>query len=142
MLNLSFPVNAGYYIDRTTIPFTQILSGNNNITFNNAATSLFAAKIDAQNYCVPIMWYIYNSTEQDYTQAKFRNGAGEWNSNADILTGIWTVIYPLDKTKGNHQHIGLIDEYLTLSFDSLGAAPFGGLTIYTCFTAVPKQPTI
>jgi len=142
MLNLSFPGNAGYYIDRTTVPFTQIVNGNNTFAFTSAATSLFAAKIDAGNFCVPIMWYIYNSTGLDFSQAVFKNGTGDWNSIADILGDNWTVIYPLDKTKVNHQHIGAIDEYLSLTFNSPLAAIVGGLTIYTCFTAVPRQPVI
>ena len=142
MLNLSFPGNTGYFIDRTTVPFTQILSGNNSIAFTNAATSLFAAKIDAGNFCVPIMWYIYNSTGNTLTQGVFKNGSGDWNSIADITGDGWTVLYPLDKVKGNHTHIGAIDQYLTLSFNSPLAAISGGLTIYTCFTAVPKTATI
>lgn len=142
MLNLSFQGNTGYFIDRTTVPFSQIVNGNNTFAFTSAATSLFAAKIDAGNFCVPIMWYIYNSTGLDFAQAVWKNGTGDWNSNADVIADNWTVIFPLDKTKVNHQHIGTIDEYLSLTFNSPLAATTGGLTIYTCFTAVPITATI
>lgn len=142
MLNLSFPGNTGYFIDRTTVLFSQIVSGGNGITFSNATTSLFAAKIYAGNFCVPIMWYIYNSTNLSFSQVKFTNGGGDFNSIADITVDRWTLLFAFNKTQGNHLHIDTIDDFLTLTFNSPGDPATGGLTIYTCFTAVPAQPTI
>lgn len=142
MLNLSLLSNAGFFIDRTTVIGTSIAFGNNTFSWSDPAVSLYAAKINASNYCVPIMWYIYNSTGVDFTLAAFKNGGGNWNSSADFSTDRWTILYPLDKPKGNHSHIDVINDYMSLSLTAATPPLTGGLTIYTVFTAVPALHVI
>lgn len=142
MLNYGLTGNNGFFIDRLTIPFTQIVNGANSFSFGNVNTSLFAAKINSGMYCVPIMFYIYNSTGLDFSLAVFKNSGGDWNSTCDIIDANWTILYCTDKSKVNHSHIQVINDFLSLVFVAPIAATQGGLTIYCVFTAVPGLQTI
>jgi hypothetical protein len=136
MIEYSSPnTSSNYFIDFLTIQAGQISNGVNNISFN---TGTFYNRCNAGFNCVPIQFTIYNSLKSspiDLAQFSMTNGTDKWNSTADVTNNRYTILYPLDKTKGNHQHIDTINLPLQASFTAPTTASLGSITITVLFAS-------
>lgn len=136
MIGYNSPINSNnYYIDYLTIQAGQIANGVNAITFNSGT---FYNRCNAGFNCVPIQFVIYNSLKSspiDLTQFSMTNGTDKWNSTADVTNNRYTILYPLDKTKGNHQHLDNINLPLVAAFTAASTASLGSITITVLFSS-------
>lgn len=136
MIEYSSPnTSSNYFIDFLTIQAGQISNGVNNISFN---TGTFYNRCNAGFKCVPIQFTIYNSLKSspiDLAQFSMTNGTDKWNSTADVTNNRYTILFPLDKTKGNHQHIDTINLPLVASFTAASTASLGSITITVLFSS-------
>jgi hypothetical protein len=119
------------------LPVTALTAGSNTFTFasNSIFTvgeNLYAQKIDQGFNCCPVQFIIFNHNTGDLTSCFFGNGGQDFNSTADFTNNAWTILYPLDKTKGNHQHIDFLNNYLELRFAA--GVPDGDVNIYILYT--------
>jgi hypothetical protein len=136
MIEYSSPnTSSNYFIDFLTIQAGQISNGVNNISFN---TGTFYNRCNAGFNCVPIQFIIYNNLKSspiDLNQFSMTNGTDKWNSTADVTNNRYTILFPLDKTKGNHQHIDDINLPLEASFTAPATASLGSITITVLFSS-------
>ena len=136
MIAYSSPnTSSNYFIDFLTIQAGQISNGVNSISFN---TGSFYNRCNAGFNCVPIQFIIYNSLKSspiDLTQFAMTNGTDKWNSTADVLNNRYTILFPLDKTKGNHQHLDNINLPLVATFTAASTASLGSITLTVLFSS-------
>lgn len=119
------------------LPVTALTAGSNSFIFasNSIFTvgeNLYAQKIDQGFNCCPVQFMIFNNNTSDLTSCFFGNGGQDFNSTVDFLNRAWTILFPLDKTKGNHTHIDFLNNYLELRF--VAGVPTGDVNIYILYT--------
>jgi hypothetical protein len=119
------------------LPVTALSAGSNTFTFGSnsiftVGENLYAQKIDQGFNCCPLQFMIFNNNTSDLNSCFFGNGGQDFNSTVDFLNRAWTILFPLDKTKGNHTHIDFLNNYLELRFAS--GVPTGDVNIYVLFT--------
>jgi hypothetical protein len=119
------------------IPVTALAAGSNSFIFDtnspySVGANLYAQKIDQVFNCCPVQFMIFNNNTTDLTSCFFGNGGQDFNSTVDFLNRAYTILFPLDKTKGNHTHIDFLNNYLELRF--VCGVPDGNVNIYVLFT--------
>jgi hypothetical protein len=136
MINYAAPNNSSnYYIDFLTIQAAQISNGVNSISFN---TGSFYNRSNAGFNCVPIQFIIYNrlqSSPINLTQFSMTNGTDKWNSSVNVPNNRYTILYPLDATSVNHQHLDDITLPLVATFNAASTPSLGSITITVLFSS-------
>ena len=128
-------INIGF--QNYLLPVTALAAGTNSFQFDSnsiytVGQNLYAQKIDQGFNCCPVQFMIFNNNTTDLTSCFFGNGGQDFNSTVDFLNRAWTILYPLDKTKGNHTHIDFLNNYLELRF--VAGVPTGYVNIYVLYT--------
>jgi hypothetical protein len=119
------------------LPVTALIAGSNGFVFStntpySVGQNLYAEKIDQAFNCCPVQFMIFNNNTSDLNSCFFGNGGQDFNSTVDFLNRAWTILFPLDKNKGNHTHIDFLNNYLELRFTS--GLPDGDVNIYVLYT--------
>jgi hypothetical protein len=137
MINYKNTGNLPIDFQNYLLPVTALTAGTNSFEFDSnsiytVGENLYAQKIDQGFNCCPVQFIIFNNNTGTLNSCFFGNGGQDFNSTADFISNAWTILFPLDKTKGNHQHIDFLNNYLELRFTA--GVPDGDVNIYILYT--------
>jgi len=132
----SLPVGLNVDFQNYFIPAGAMSVGVNSFLFDSTSTfsvgaNNYANRIDNGFNCCPLQFMVFNDSTGNFTQCFFYNGTSDFNSTVDFETRRWTLLMPLDKTKGNHTHVDTLNFNLELRF-TVGVV--GDLNIYLLYT--------
>jgi hypothetical protein len=118
-----------------TIPAAVQVPGPNGVTLTDdtfTPFNYFQYKIDQGYNVVPVQFVVFNAGTTKYTKASFLNeNTVPWGSECDLNEGQYTVIFPIDRLKGNHLHIDFINQGLRIQFTT--GATLGAITATVLF---------
>lgn len=132
----SLPVGLNVDFQNYFIPAGAMTVGTNSFSFDNSSTfsvggNNYADRIDNGYNCCPLQFMVFNAGTNDFTNCFFYNGSSDFNSAVDFETRRWTLLMPLDKSKGNHTHVDTLNFNLELRF-TVGVV--GDLNIYLLYS--------